>query len=79
VRDFAEGGSVPDHGVGDAGELLYERRNPLLGIHERIPLRHPRRPDFDDANFSNAIDPECSTRGFQVDKHQGLEEKGVAD
>ena len=57
-REFIEGGGVAHHRVGDAGQVLDERRNRLLWIDERTPLRQSGRPGLDDADFGNPIDAE---------------------
>jgi len=77
LGEDVEGWRVAHHRVVDSGELLNEKRNGLLRIDERTPLRHARWPDFDHANFSNSMNTQAATRCFQVDKNQRLGGKEI--
>src|SRR6266567_1552156 len=77
IGNLAKGRCAGDHGVGDAGQALYFRRDAAFRIDQRAPLAHPRAVvDTDDANLGDAILRSGCAGGFQIDEGDGRGEHG---
>ena len=67
VRQGGERRRIGHHAVGDAGDLLDERRNGLAGIDQRRPAFHPLAVDGDQADFGDPVTGDVAAGGFEVD------------
>ncbi len=68
-------GAPNTHFLGDTGKLLNERGNRATGIDGRRPLRHARRPYFDNADLRDPIAAERAAHRFHIDEDDGLGQK----
>jgi len=70
LGNLGESGRAGHHVVADAGEMLDERGNGALWIHQGAPARGFAVHHFDQADFGDAVDDRIGAGGFQVDEDE---------
>ena len=68
---FLERGRVGHHGVTDAGQRLYCRRNAHLRVHQGTPFAHEvAAVDFHQSDFGDAVEVRRRPRCLQINEYQ---------